>query len=160
MKGSKLRATLIAGALLAVAGVGHALAGQPYVAIEQRLSAEQMQATGLDQLRPEQLALLNRLLSDQQAHVAAESVKSERERKQREDTEAVTSTLKGEFGGWHDGTVLELANGQRWRVVGSDYYTPKRIPEARVTIAPGPFGSWFLRVDGINAGTKVKRVAP
>lgn len=151
---------VLAGALLTALGCSGALAGPPYVAIEQRLSAEQMHATGLDQLRPEQLSLLNQLLREQQDDVVVESVKSERVRKQRETTEAVTSTLKGEFRGWENGTVLELVNGQRWRVVDSRYYTPKRIPNARVTIAPGAFGSWHLQVDGVNAGAKVKRIEP
>lgn len=152
--------TLLVAGAIAVFGCGDALAGPPYVAIEQRLSAEQMHATGLDQLRPEQLSLLNQLLSDQQSNVVAESVKSERARKQREVTETVTGTLKGGFRGWNDGTVLELTNGQRWRVVGSDYYPRRDIPDAKVTIQPGALGSWHLRVDGINAGTKVKRIEP
>jgi len=157
---SSRRAGVIAGALLTVLACDTALAGKPYVAIEQRLSADHMRATGLDQLRPEQLSLLNQLLREQQDNVAAESVAAERSRQKREATEAVTSTLKGAFQGWKDGTVLELANGQRWRVVGSEYYTPQRIPNARVTIAPGAFGSWFVRVDGVNAGAKVKLIEP
>jgi hypothetical protein len=154
------RAGLIAGALLTVLACGNALAGPPYVTIEQRLSADQMHATGLDQLRPEQLSLLNQLLHEQQDNVAAESAAAERDRKQREATETVTSTLKGEFRGWETGTVLELANGQRWRVVGTGYYTPRRIADAKVTVEPGAFGSWFLQVEGTNASTKVKRIEP
>jgi biotin carboxyl carrier protein len=42
-------------------------ASEPYVAIEQRLTAEQRKATGLDTLTAEQLALLNRLLSEDRA---------------------------------------------------------------------------------------------
>jgi biotin carboxyl carrier protein len=42
-------------------------ATEPYVAIEQRLTAEQRKATGLDTLTAEQLALLNRLLSEDRA---------------------------------------------------------------------------------------------
>jgi len=154
------RAGVIVGAVLTLLACGNALAGPPYVTIEQRLSADQLHATGLDQLRPEQLSLLNQLLREQQDNVAAESTAAERDRKKREATEAVTSTLKGEFRGWETGTVLELANGQRWRVVGTGYYTPRRILNAKVTIAPGAFGSWFLQVDGTNASTKVKRIEP
>jgi hypothetical protein len=161
MSGASIRrAIFVAGTLVAILACGATLAGQPYVAVEQRLSADQMRATGLDQLRPEQLSLLNELLREQQDNVAAEVVTAERDRRKREATETVTSTLKGEFQGWKDGTVLELANGQRWRVVGSEYYTPQRIPNAKVTIAPGAFGSWFVRVDGVNAGAKVKRIEP
>lgn len=158
--GMIVRTGAVAGVLLAALVCGETLAGSPYIAIEQRLSVEQMQATGLDQLNPEQLALLNRLLREQQDNVAAESAKLERDRKRREATEAVTSTLKGEFRGWQDGAVLELENGQRWRVIGSSYYTPRGIPNAKVIIEPGAFGSWYLQVEGVNAGAKVKRVEP
>lgn len=44
-----------------------ALAAEPYVAVEQRLTAEQRKATGIDTLSPQQLALLNRLLSEDRA---------------------------------------------------------------------------------------------
>lgn len=147
-------------ALLICLGCAGAWAGPPYVAIEQRLSATQMHETGLDQLRPEQLSLLNQLLREQQDTVATESAKAERARKLHEATEAVTSTLKGDFRGWENGTVLELTNGQRWRVMGSTYYTPRGIPNVKVTIERGAFGSWYLQVDGLNAGTKVKRIEP
>lgn len=155
-----VRLGVMASALMMALACSAALAGPPYVAIEQRLSADQMHSTGLDQLRPEQLSLLNQLLREQQENVAAKSVAAERVRQKHEATESVTSTLKGEFRGWKDGTVLELANGQHWRVVGSEYYTPQRIPNAKITIAPGAFGSWYLRVDGVNAGAKVKRIEP
>jgi len=149
----------VAGFLLAALACGSALAGQPYVPIEQRLSAEQMRATGLDQLRWEQLSLLNQLLREQQDNVAA-AVAAQRGHKKRDAAEVVTSTLKGEFHGWESGTVLELSNGQRWRVIGTEYYTTQRTPNTKVTIAPGVFGGWFLQVDGMNAGTKVKRIEP
>ena len=59
-------------------------AERPYAAIEQRLNAQQMQATGLDQLDAERLSLLNQLLREEQASVAVESAAAERERKTRE----------------------------------------------------------------------------
>ena len=157
---ANVRASIIAGALLTVFGCGDALAGPPYVAIEQRLSTEQMHATGLDQLHPEQLSLLNQLLREQQDNVAAESTAAERDRKTREAAEVVASTLKGEFHGWQNGTVLELSNGQRWRVIGGDYYTTRRISNANVLVEPGAFGAWYLQVEGLNASTKVKRIEP
>ena len=67
-----LRRALVAAVLLPTMLVsGVALAERPYVAIEQRLSAEQIHATGLDQLSPAQLSLLNQLLREEQTNVAA-----------------------------------------------------------------------------------------
>ena len=47
---------------------------EPYVEVERRLTAEQMRATGLDTLSPEQLALLNRLLRDTQGEMVAQDI--------------------------------------------------------------------------------------
>ena len=145
-------------ALLALLAPIAAFAERPYVAIEQRLSAEQMQATGLDRLNAEQLSLLNQLLRDEQANVAAESAAAERDRKGREANAPVTSTLKGEFRGWEAGTVFELANGQRWRVLEGEYYTSTRLQNPKVTVRPGLLSSWYIQIEGVSIGAKVRRV--
>ena len=140
-------------ALLGSASVAHAQ--RP---IEQRLSPEQMRATGLDQLRPEQLALLNQLLREERASLAEQSVRDERERRNAEARTPVDSLLKGEFHGWRNGSVFELENGQRWRVVDDDFQATKRLSNPKVTISPGAFGSWYMLVDGTSVKAKVKRV--
>jgi hypothetical protein len=134
-----------------------ALAAQPYTPIEQRLSPEQLRATGLDQLQPQQLSLLNELLSSEQATIAAQSAKAERERKIEDARTPVSSSLRGEFRGWQNGTVFELENGQRWRVLDSDFAT-KSLSKPKVTISPGLFGSWYMLVEGTSVKAKVKRV--
>jgi hypothetical protein len=134
-----------------------ALAAQPYTPIEQRLSPEQLRATGLDQLQPQQLSLLNGLLSSEQATIAAQSAKAERERKIGDARTPVSSSLRGEFRGWQNGTVFELENGQRWRVLDSDFAT-KPLSDPKVTISPGLFGSWYMLVEGTSVKAKVKRV--
>jgi hypothetical protein len=135
---------------------GSAFAEQPYTPIELRLSSEQMHATGLDQLKQEQLSLLNQLLSNEQATIAAQSAKAERERKTEDARTPVSSSLKGEFRGWQNGTVFELENGQRWRVLDSDFAT-KPLSSPKVTISPGLFGSWYMLVEGTSVKAKVKR---
>jgi hypothetical protein len=149
-----LAATVVAVSILAS---GIALAERPYMPIEQRLSPEQMHATGLDQLQPEQLSLLNQLLSNEQANIAAQSAKAERERKTEDATTPVSSSLKGEFRGWQNGTVFELENGQRWRVLDSDFAT-KPLSNPKITISPGLFGSWYMLVEGTSVKAKVKRI--
>lgn len=154
----RMRAIFNAFVLLASLAPAAALAERPYVAIEQRLTGEQMQATGLDQLNQAQLSLLNQLLREEQANVAIESAAAERVRKKREADTAVSSTLKGEFRGWQDGTVFELENGQRWRVVEGEYHTGTRLANPKVTVNPGLFGSWYIRIEGVGVGAKVKLV--
>ncbi|QNP41279.1 hypothetical protein [Lysobacter solisilvae (ex Woo and Kim 2020)] len=147
-----LACALVLGGGLAAAP---AFAERPYVAIEQRLSAEQMQATGLDQLSAEQLSLLNRLLSVEQTAVVEES-----RRERTLPPEPVTSAVKGEVRGWEKGTVFELENGQRWRVIEGDYYATKPLSNPKATVRPGVFSSWYLQIEGIGIGAKVKRVTP
>ena len=144
--------------VLAALAPGVAFAERPYVAIEHRLSASQMQATGLDQLSAEQLSLLNQLMREQQATDEVESVTAERERKTHEAETPISSTLKGEFRGWQAGTVFELENGQRWRVIDGEYYTTMRLAHPAVTVKPGFLGSWYIRIEGVSVGAKVRRV--
>jgi hypothetical protein len=100
---------------------------------------------------------LNQLLSNEQATIAAQSGEAERERKTEDARTPVSSSLRGEFRGWQNGTVFELENGQRWRVLDSDFAT-KPLPSPKVTISPGLFGSWYMLVEGTSVKAKVKRV--
>ena len=143
-------------AACALAFAGAASAQRAYVPIEKRLSAEQMQATGLDALSSDQLALLNRLLSEEQTAVIQETARS------RKPVPAgpVHSAIKGSFRGWETGTVFELENGERWRVVDGEYFASKSIDNPKVTVRPGALSSWYLQVEGVSVGAKVKRVEP
>lgn len=69
--------------------------------------------------------------------------------------ETVETELVGTFAGWSPGTVFALANGQRWRVVGSSYVTPKDPTPRKVRIVPGMLGSFFLEIEGIRSRPKV-----
>lgn len=139
-----------------------AAAQQRYVPIEQRLSSEQLQATGLDTLSVQQLQLLNRLLSDEQAVVEERVEKSARSRLagllDRQPAEPVEAAIKGDFRGWVTGKVIELDNGQRWRVTEGELYLRKPMASPRVTIAPGLVGSWYLQVEGQSPRAKVQRL--
>lgn len=128
-----------------------------YTPIEQRLTADQLHATGLDQLGTEQLALLNQLLSQKQSEVRAELAR-ERERAHIEKPSPIASTLRAEFRGWKTGKVFELANGQRWRVIEGEFYAARPLQNPAATVEPGAFGSWYLRIAGVGVRAKVKRV--
>jgi hypothetical protein len=143
-------------------------AERPYVAIEQRLSAEQLKATGLDQLSTEQLALLNTLLKeDQQAQVQA--VRSEVEQEStsrggffdREKREPIISKIAGPFSGWSGRTSFKLENGQTWRVINTpDYYVPKSKVKSglAVAITPALLGGWNMQIEGHSLRAKVTPV--
>lgn len=150
--------------LLLVLAVSPAIAADPsYVPVEQRLSAEQLRATGLDTLSTEQLALLNRLLSEERTQVlrAAETQRAVDEaglREKRTPTQAVTATVSGEVRGWSKGQTFTLDNGQRWRVVDGGLSLSRPASNPKVTIAPGVLGAWYLRMDDAPSPVKVQRV--
>ena len=152
--------TMISLSLLAMPVL--AVAQQRYVPIEQRLSPAQLEATGLDRLSTEQLRLLNRLLDEEQAVVEAKVEQSTRSRLSglldHQKAEPVRAIIKGDFRGWVVGKVIELDNGQRWRVTEGELYLGKPIANAKATVAPGMVGGWYLQVEGQSPRAKVQRL--
>ena len=135
----------------------------PYVPVEQRLSAEEMRATGLDTLTPDQLQLLNRLLREEREQaVTAAVVQSQRDeaglRHRRAAPEAVSGAVRGTVRGWSRGDVVVLDNGQRWRVTDGSLVLRKAAIDPKVTIAPGMLGAWYLQMEGQTPKLKVQRV--
>lgn len=149
----------------AVAGVLALLVANPtqaqdaYTPIEKRLTAEQLRATGLDQLSAAQLELLNRLLEQERSAAVTAVRTAERAVAVREapSREPVESRITGTFRGWQPGTVLAFENGQQWRVTEGDLNI-RAVPSPRVSVRPGMVGAWYLRVEGQSPTAKVVRV--
>lgn len=162
--------TIVLALALTLAGFG-AAAQQAYVAIEQRLSAEQLREVGLS---PTQLALLNRMLresAEKHAPAAAPQVAQA----QGTDTSApprnggarqfiglndepIKSRLKGAVSGWEPGTVFELENGQQWKVLKGRMALPKTLQAPEIVVVPGVAGRWFLQVDEDTPKARVYRI--
>lgn len=62
----------------------------------------------------------------------------------------VESTLVGPFLGYQPGTVFTLANGQKWRVLEGNYWSPKSEANRghKVVIKPGMLGSFTMKIEG------------
>ena len=70
---------------------------------------------------------------------------------------SIESHIVGEFKGWKKGLKLKLANGQVWKVVSyASVYTNKNNP--KVVVSEGFMGSYKMKVEGLNAVAKVKRI--
>jgi hypothetical protein len=157
----------LAALLLFVSFTAFAAAG--YVALERRFTAEQMHATGLDTLTPEQLALLNSLLRE--GTPAAATAADARGRLTSEAPEVgapssllglndqpIRSRAQGTVTGWEPGTVFTLANGQQWKVLKGEMKLRKPLQSPEVVVAPGLVGRWFLQVDEDLPKARVYRV--
>lgn len=149
--------------LLAVsASTGAIAAERDYVPVQQRFSAEQMQATGLSGLSAEQLSLLNELLSQDQTKAVAEAkrkvIAERNDPFSKVAADPVQSTVKGEFRGFSGGSVIALENGQRWQVIAGDLFIGKPVNSPKVTIKPGMMGAWYLEVEGQIPKAKVRRI--
>ena len=161
-----MRATTVVLALALACASFAAMAEQAYVAIEQRLTPEQRHATGLDTLTPAQLQLLNSLLREESVKVE-QAVKAEAAHAEEGkshawsiglDSEPIKSRLKGPVSEWEPGTVFELENGQRWKVLKGTVKLRKTIESPEVIVIPGIAGRWFLQVDEDMPAPRVYRI--
>ncbi len=61
------------------------------------------------------------------------------------------------FGGWKNGTLIMLTNGQRWVVTDShsDWVPGEEMKPRHVRIVPGSMGSFFMEIEG-NGRPRVK----
>ena len=162
------RARQVAMALLLMPALAWAQA--PYVKLEQRLSTEQLRATGLDTLTPGQLALLNALLDDQ-ARADAQAVRAEA-KAEAVDTrpdpdptrfigladEPISSRAQGTITGWQPGTEFRLENGQVWKVLKGKMRLDAPRESPPVKVVPGIAGRWFLEVDPELPKARVYRI--
>jgi hypothetical protein len=140
--------------------VPHAVhAHEPYVNVEDRLTAAQRHETGLDTLTPAQLARLNALLrGETEAAPQAATTPSPLTAAARPAPAAnaaprvglvegpIRSRLKGTVAGWEPGTVFELENGQRWIVAKGHARLDVPLVAPEVLVVAGMAGRWFLQV--------------
>lgn len=167
--------TLWLSALLALscgwAAVAHA---QQAVTLEQHMGAAAFKQAGLDKLQPAELAYLQQWLdahaAELSAAVPASSLSSARAAAHKTPTQAgeaeggsaaavnrvVSSAVAGRFQGWQHGSILVLRNGQKWRVIDDSSLVPRKAGDSpEVTVKPGAFGAWFLKVHGYNTSARV-----
>lgn len=149
--------------------------------LEQRLSAADFRAAGLDKLSEAELARLNALLAREQAPAAlpaagaaASDVEARiaraREEGRREAQEQdrglrvpqsrtpVESRLPGAFAGFARGREYTLANGQVWKQIDDASIAGARGQDVDVRVRPGFMNAWWLQVDGYNTEARVERV--
>lgn len=133
--------------------------------IEQQMTPEQFDAAGLGKLSAAELANLNAWLNRERAEPVATQSPEERPAAERPrdsyvgaDDKPVRSRLKGSVQAWAPGTVFELENGQRWRVLKGSMKLSKPLQAPEIEVAPGLMGRWFLQVDEDAPRARVERI--
>jgi hypothetical protein len=141
---------------------------QTFSSLEERMSASEFSAAGLDKLSPDELSRLNAWLQAHLAHgtaataIAPSPAEDRRGLRDRYDSkDAIISRIDGDFTGWDGGgprkTRFILQNGQIWEQIDASVFV-LRATDPVVTIEPAMFDSWVLRVEGHNQAVRVKRV--
>ena len=76
---------------------------------------------------------------------------------QQAQIESIQSRIVGPFRGWEAKSKITLENGQVWQIAdGSRGVYSLESPA--ITIERGVFGTFFLKIDGVNRSPKVKRL--
>lgn len=135
-----------------------------FSSLEERMSGEEFDAAGLQNLSPEQLARLNDWLRANWPATPSASTPYPANADTRGLSELSTprdeivARIDGEFRGWSSNSVFRLDNGMVWEASGAGSLVVPAMTNPQVTIEPAFMGSWLLRVEGYNATIRVKRV--
>lgn len=172
MKSFRLSFALL---LLACTPLAWAQQAPPLTAnVEQQMSAEEFKSAGLDKLSKQELAALNAWLqqkvtveTNKAVETAVETAKEEGRKEVKEknrgffdfgSAEPIESSIVGEFKGFANGKQYTLANGQVWEQIEPASLAGVRKTDPEVSIKPGLFNNWFMRIKGYNTAAKVRRV--
>jgi len=121
--------------------------------LEERMSYKDFTRLGLDKLSQDQLRGLNDwfnahgLSCPPAAATGANPTGAAPATAAAAPPGRTTSRLVGDFTGWEKGTVLTLANGQRWEIRDDEPLVASHEPSPEVTVEKGLFG-WRLSVAG------------
>lgn len=148
-----------------------------YVDVEQQLSAQERQETGLDTLSPAQLKRLNELLREKaQARTAAAPVQAApaadaddlsaapatasapRAIPMDLEIRTIKSRLRGRVESWAPGTEFRLENGQTWKVLKGEITLRQPLESPEILVVPGLAGRWFLQVHEDYPKARVYRI--
>lgn len=143
-------------ALALASGAAHA---QNAPGLQQRMGAAAFHQAGLDKLSPAELQALQQWLAAHAGELSPVAVAPAPTARAAAEParQAIVSHVEGRFIGWQPGSVLVLANGQHWRVVDDSALDTGRALQAPVvTVKPGLFGGWLLKVAGYNTAARVQ----
>lgn len=143
---------------------------QDFSSLEERMSASEFKAAGLQKLSADELSALNRWLRE---HAATASTRVDSgvdfaaqpdpndQRGLRSAPSGdgdIVSRISGVFKGWSGSTRFVLENGQVWEGLADNGSLSVDLVDPVVRIKKGLIGTWYLKVDGYNTTAKVQRI--
>lgn len=140
-----------------------AAAADSFSSVEERMSAAEFKAAGLDKLSDAELRALNEWLRGERAPAPAASPANEDRRglytPSYSSGDKIISRIAGEFRGWRGSkTTFTLENGQVWQSTDPSATFSVKLDSPTVTISPGMLDAWFLKVDGYSSTVRVRRI--
>lgn len=135
--------------------------------LEERMTGQEFNATGLGKLTSSELAALNDWLSrhsvatlDNASVTTSEDVPEAADPAQdEEEVKIIRSTIVGTFSGWSSkATMFQLSNGQLWQQAEKDVYIFEPAADVEVELRKPMMGRWRLSVVGTDREVKVKRI--
>jgi len=156
-----------------------AVAAEGFSTVEERMTDQEMQQTGLNKLTEHELAELNEWLrrhsvatldnaSARPASVVSASGGETRDMrgfenrikdKSQTGDQTIHAHIVGTFDGWQGkGTLFKLDNGMIWKQAENDAFAIKEVENPEITIKKGFLGTWRLSVVGYASTVRVKRI--
>jgi len=162
-------------ALCSPYGVVLAQSEAGFSSVEERMTLDEFEQSGLDKLSADELAALNDWIRTHslggEEFVRAEASASNNSNlppsmqpdrmgfpDYKGEEKPITSTIVGSFEGWRGDTEFELANGMVWKQTEQDLLGVRPRQDQQVTIEPGFLSAWYLKIDGINKRLRVRRI--
>jgi hypothetical protein len=144
-------------AVFACAGSLHSGSSDTTLDLTELLTAKEYNAAGLNQLSPDQVAALNRIVTRLVSESTMTGCNEELEKTEKLILALlpIESSIAGEFEGWEGDTVFVLNNGQVWQQ-DSYAYMYKYAYQPEVTIIPVQ-GRYVMLVDGVDEYVFVRR---
>ncbi len=119
---------------------------QQVAGLQQRMSASEFKAAGLDKLSPQELANLDSWLAGHGKVVTKVVSASGKPVFYTDESrrKPIDAHIVGHFSGWNGHNLVTLDNGQQWQQIGSDqpYCGASDNPVAK--IKPSLFGNWLM----------------
>ncbi|HEX5960148.1 MAG TPA: hypothetical protein VFY97_02750 [Rhodanobacteraceae bacterium] len=153
-----MRTRLMLSAALATLLAALPVMAQQFSSLEERMSAADFKAAGLDKLSPQELQFLDDWL---RTHGQAGTLSAGSQpvfHPDNQPRDKFDAHLTGHFNGWTGQTLFHLDNGQVWKQAEQGSYTCPDVDNPRVTIKPMILGSWLMYVQYCDQSVRVERV--